>query len=105
PSVASGFAIKLGPASNAVAKLPIKEPLTKGRYIITADCKSENAHGPGGRLELSIFEPKKSEPVEKLTHYIGNGTFGWRKFGLAFDVPSDGCGLKLGFGNAGTGAA
>jgi hypothetical protein len=106
PGLVSGrFAMKLGPASFGAARMPIADPLKKGRYMILAECKSVNTHGPGGRIELTVTEPKTAKPIATHKHYVGNGTFAWKTLGFAFEVPHDGCGLTLGFGNAGTGAA
>ena len=99
------FAMKLGPASSGSARLPIQEPLKKGRYVLSAWCKSQNAHGPGGRIEVTVTEPKTGSPLASHKHFVGSGTFAWKTLGFAFDVPQDGCGLTLGFGNAGTGSA
>lgn len=104
--IGSGFAMKLPPKSYGAAQLPLRDqPLTKGRYAVSFECRSDNAYGPGGRVELSVTRPKTNEPLSTLQHFIGNGTFDWKHAGFAFDVPEDGCGLKVGFGNNGTGDA
>lgn len=99
------FAMKLGPASFGAARLSMPEPLKKGRYVVSALCMSENVHGPGGRIELTVTEPKTGKPIETCMHYVGNGSFPWKTLSFAFEIPQDGCGLTIGFGNAGTGEA
>lgn len=101
----SGYAMKLGPASFGAAVLPAPEPLAKGTYVLLARCRSENTHGPGGRIELNVLDAKSQKPLAAFQHYIGNGSFGWKPTGFAFQIPQDGAALSLGFGNAGTGDA
>lgn len=104
----SGFAIKLGPASFAKAVLPLanpkEKPLAKGRYLVTALVKSVNAHGEGGRIEVAVAQPKTGKPLAEVKHFVGRGSFDWRREGFAFDVPEEGSNLALSLGNAGTGA-
>jgi len=104
----SGFAMKLGPASFAKATLPLAnaegKPLAAGRYLLTAIVKSVNAHGPGGRIELSLAQKKTGKPLTEFKHFVGNGTFDWKKQGFLFDVPEEGVVPTIAFGNAGTGA-
>lgn len=99
----SGFAMKLGPASFGKANLSKAAPLAKGRYAVTALVKAANVHGPGGRIELSATQAKTNKQLAEARHFVGNGTFDWRKQGFAFDVPEDAGALELAFGNAGTG--
>ena len=99
----SGFAMKLGPASFGKANLSKAAPLAKGRYAVTALVKAANVHGPGGRIELTATQAKTGKKLAEARHFIGNGTFDWRKQGFAFDVPEDAGALELAFGNAGTG--
>lgn len=99
----SGFALKLGPASFGKANLSKAAPLAKGRYVVTALVKAANVHGPGGRIELTATQAKTNKKLAEARHYVGNGTFDWRKQGFAFDVPEDAGALELAFGNAGTG--
>lgn len=99
----SGFAMKLGPASFGKANLAKAAPLAKGRYVVTALVKAANVHGPGGRIELTATQVKTNKKLAEARHFVGNGTFDWRKQGFAFDVPEDAGALELAFGNAGTG--
>jgi hypothetical protein len=99
----SGFAMKLGPASFGKANLSKAAPLAKGRYAVTALVKADNIHGPGGRIELTATQAKTNKKLAEARHYVGNGTFDWRKQAFAFDVPEDAGALELAFGNAGTG--
>ncbi len=99
----SGFAMKLGPASFGKANLPVGTSLTKGRWIVTVLVKSVNAHGPGGRIELEATKPKASEPFKKVVHFVGNGSFDWKRQGFAFDLSEDAGSLAIAFGNSGTG--
>lgn len=99
----SGFAMKLGPASFGKARLPVGDSLAKGRYVVTALVKSENAHGPGGRIELEATQVKTNKSLVKATHFVGNGTFDWQRQGFAFDVSEDAAALTVAFGNSGTG--
>ncbi len=99
----SGFAMKLGPASFGKANLANAAPLAKGRYAVTALVKAANIHGPGGRIELTATQSKTNKKLAEARHFIGNGTFDWRKQGFVFDVPEEAGALELAFGNAGTG--
>lgn len=110
----SGFAMKLGPASFGKANLPVRRSgfqpdspqaagLDKGRYVVTALVKSINAHGPGGRIELEAAQAKTNKPLATAKHFVGNGTFDWKKTGFVFDVPEDAGSLSIAFGNSGTG--
>ncbi|NBV20390.1 MAG: LamG domain-containing protein [Proteobacteria bacterium] len=99
----SGFAMKLGAASFGKANLAKAVPLAKGRYAVTAMVKADNLHGPGGRIELIASQAKTNKKLAEARHYIGNGTFAWRKQGFVLDVPEDAGVLEIAFGNAGTG--
>lgn len=99
----SGFAMRLGPASFAKANLPAAPSLTKGRWMMTALVKAQNIHGPGGRIELDVTQAKTGKSLMSARHFIGNGTFDWRKQGFVFEVPDGAAGLSIGFGNSGTG--
>lgn len=99
----SGFAMKLGPASFGKANLPVGTSLTKGRWVVTALTKSVNAHGPGGRIELEATKPKASQPFTKVVHFVGNGSFDWKRQGFVFDLGDDAGSLAAAFGNSGTG--
>ena len=101
--VGSGFAMKLGPGSYGKARLPAPAPLAKGRYVVSAQARSINTHGPGGRIELYALEAKTGKELRKETHYLGNGSFDWKRVGFVTDVPSEAHGLAVAFGNAGTG--
>lgn len=101
--IGSGFAMKLGPASYGAASLPIPTPLPAGRWIFTAQCRSDNTHGPGGRIMLNLTQVKTKKALKEETHYVGNGSFNWKPIGFAFEVPAEVGGLTVGFGNAGTG--
>ena len=110
----SGFAMKLGPASYGKANLPVRrlgfQPelpqavgLDKGRWVMTALVKSVNAHGPGGRIELEATQAKTNKPLATAKHYVGNGSFDWKRTGFVFDVPEEAGALTIAFGNSGTG--
>lgn len=103
-----GNAMLLGPASFAKATLPLAnpegKPLAKGRYLLTAIVDSQNAHGAGGRIELSLAQKKTGKPLTEVKHFIGNGTFGWTKQGFTIEVPEEGAVPTIAFGNSGTGA-
>jgi hypothetical protein len=99
----SGFAMRLGPASFAKAPLRPPAPLAPGRYSLSALVKSNNAHGPGGRIELEVLAPKAKEVLSRLTHYVGNGSFDWKATRFAFEVPEEAGTVSVAFGNAGTG--
>jgi hypothetical protein len=101
--IGSGFAMKLGPGAFGAAPLPIPTPLPAGRWMLTGQCRSDNAHGPGGRIVLKLTKGKTSESLKQETHYVGNGTFDWKPIGFVFEVPANVGGLEIGFGNAGTG--
>lgn len=101
--VGSGFAMKLGPGAYGKAQLPAPRPLPKGRYVVSAQVKSINAHGPGGRIELYALEAKGGKVLRQETHYLGNGTFGWQPIRFLSDVPGGADGLAVAFGNGGTG--
>jgi len=100
-----GYAMKLGPGSFGAALLPSPQPLAKGRYVLLAHCRSENTHGPGGRIELNVLDAKTQKRLAAHEHYVGNGSFDWKATGFPFQVPQDGAALSLGLGNAGTGNA
>jgi len=99
----SGFAMKLGPASFGKATLSKSGPLAKGRYVVTALVKSVNTFGPGGRLELEATQARTNKVLATATHFVGNGSFDWKKTGFVFDVPEDAGAMSVAFGNAGTG--
>ena len=101
--IGSGFAMKLGPGAYGAASLPAPAPLPAGRWMLIAHCRSDNAHGPGGRIELKLTQTKTNRLLKQVTHYVGNRTFNWKQVGFVFDVPADTGGLRAGFGNAGTG--
>ncbi|HVE39928.1 MAG TPA: LamG-like jellyroll fold domain-containing protein [Planctomycetota bacterium] len=100
--VGSGFAMRLGPDAFGAADLPIPSPLPEGKYAVTALCKVVNAHGPGGRIELKAKD-KNGKVLRQETHFVGNGTFDWKKIGFVSDVPGGATALSVGFGNGGTG--
>src|SRR5213075_334565 len=77
--VGSGFAMKLGPGAYGKAALPVPAPLPAGRYVVTARVKSVNTHGPGGRIELFATEAKTDKVLRQDTHYLGNGSFDWKR--------------------------
>jgi Concanavalin A-like lectin/glucanases superfamily len=99
----SGFAMKLGPASFAKANWPMPGPLSKGRYILSALVKSINAHGPGGHIEAEATEAKTGRRIAAAKHFVGNGSFDWKRTGFVLELPKDAAALSLAFGNAGTG--
>ncbi len=98
----SGFAMKLGPGAYGAADLPIPSPFPAGRYSVTALAKAVNAHGPGGRIEIAAKD-KGGKELRRETHYLGNGTWDWRKTAFATEFPEGVHSLTVGFGNAGTG--
>ena len=99
----SGFAMKLGPASFGKAALSKSGSLAKGRYVVTALVKADNTLGPGGRIELEATQAKTNKVLATAKHFVGNGSFDWKKIGFVFDVPEDAGTLSVAFGNAGTG--
>lgn len=99
----SGFAMKLGPGAHGAAALPIPAPLPAGRWLLQGQCRSDNAHGTGGRIQLNLTQAKTNKVLKQETHYAGNGSFNWKPIGFAFEVPADVGGLSIEFGNAGTG--
>jgi hypothetical protein len=100
--VGSGFAMKLGPGAFGAAELPIPSPFPAGRYAVTALAKGVNVHGPGGRIEVTAKD-KGGRELRRETHYLGNGTWDWRKTAFATEFPEGVHSLAVGFGNAGTG--
>ena len=50
--------------------------------------RSDNTHSEGGRLELTITPPKGGK-ANRLVHYLGHGTFGWKTAGFVFEVQND----------------
>jgi hypothetical protein len=101
--VGSGYAMKLGPGAYGKANLPAPKPLLKGRYVVSALVRSDNTHGPGGRIELFALEEKTGKVLRQETHHVGNGTFGWKPIAFVSEVPSGAAGLAVAFGNRGTG--
>ncbi len=101
--VGSGFAMKLGPGAVGTAPVKMRQPLAAGRYVLIGQCKSINAHGPGGRLELLATQARTGKELARAVHHVGNGSFDWKTVGLVLAVPREAAGLKVTFGNAGTG--
>jgi hypothetical protein len=66
--------------------------------------KSVNAHGPGGRIEIEALQAKTGQPLASARHFVGNGTFDWKRQGFPFEIPEGTGKLLVAFGNAGTGA-
>ena len=99
----SGFAMKLGPASFGKANLPVGTALTKGRWFVSALVKSLNTHGPGGRIELEATQAKTTKLLVTAKHFVGNGTFDWKRTGFVLELPEEVGLLALGLGNSGTG--
>lgn len=104
----SGFAMKLGPASFGKATLSkaistSAGTLAKGRYVVTALVKSENAIGPGGRMELEALQAKTGKKLAETRHFVGAGSFDWQTQRFVFELPEDAGTLNLALGNAGTG--
>jgi hypothetical protein len=100
--VGSGFAMKLGPGAFGASDLPIPAPLPEGNYAVTSWCKVVNAHGPGGRIEVAAKD-KNGKVLRQETHFVGNGSFDWKKIGFVSAVPGGAAALSVGFGNGGTG--
>jgi len=101
-ATSSGFAMRLGPASFGAADLPIPTPFPAGHVTVTAVTKGVNVHGPGGRIELTAKD-KGGKELSRVTHYVGNGTWEWKKTGFGAELPAGLHTLSLGLGNAGTG--
>lgn len=97
-----GFAMKLGPNSYGAADLPIPAPLPEGQYAVTALCKGVNVHGPGGRIEIAAKD-KNGKVLRQEHHYVGSGTWDWKKTGFVSSVPGGATVLSVAFGNSGTG--
>ena len=70
---------------------------------MTAQVKSVNAHGPGGRIELEATQAKTNKLLATAKHFVGNGSFDWKRTGFVFDVPEEAGALTIAFGNSGTG--
>jgi hypothetical protein len=100
--VGSGFAMKLGPGAFGAADLPIPQPFPAGRWVVTALARGQNVHGPGGRIELAARD-KAGKELRKVTHFLGNGSWDWRKTAFAVELPDGAHSLSAAFGNAGTG--
>lgn len=98
----SGFAMKLGPDAYGAADLAIPGPLPEGTYAITALCKAVNLHGPGGRIEVAA-KAKNGKVLKSETHFVGNGSWDWKRVGFVSAVPGGAGVLSVGFGNGGTG--
>jgi hypothetical protein len=98
----SGFAMMLGPGAFGAAELPIPTPFPGGRYSVTALTKGLNVHGPGGRIEVTAKD-KGGKDLGRTTHYLGSGTWDWKKTGFGTELPAGLHSLSIGFGNAGTG--
>lgn len=107
----TGFALRFPPLANAVAALPAPGPLTKGRYVVSALARVDNAHGPGGYLDVLAVNQASDNGYLRLAakvlkeerHFIGAGTFGWKRVGFVTEVPSEAKAIGIGLGNAGTG--
>ena len=97
-----GPAMRLGPGAYGAAELPIPAPFPAGRYAVTALVKGENVHGPGGRIEI-VAKDKGGKELRRETHYLGSGTWEWKKTSFAVEFPEGVHSLAAGFGNAGTG--
>jgi len=98
----SGFAMKLGAGAYGAADLPIPSPFPAGRYSVTALAKGVNVHGPGGRIEVTAKD-KGGRELRRETHYLGSGTWDWKKTAFATEFPEGVHALTVAFGNAGTG--
>lgn len=98
----SGFAMKLGPNAYGAADLPIPAPLPEGKYAVTALCKAVHVHGPGGRIELTAKD-KTGKALRREDHFVGNGSWDWKKIGFVSSVPGGAVALSVGFANGGTG--
>src|SRR5262249_46092465 len=92
---ASGFAMKLGPGAFGASPLNVPADLAAGTYAVIAKVKSDNAVGPGGRIELTVAAPKTGKVLAKHVHYLGNGSWDWKTTGFAFEVPMTGSSLTL----------
>lgn len=103
PGIGAGFAMKLGPGAYGAVDLPAPSPLPNGRTVVSVLARSINTHGPGGRVELEAREAKTGKVVKRQTHYLGNGTWDWKRSAFVTDVPGGAQVLHLGLGNAGTG--
>jgi hypothetical protein len=95
--------MRLGPGAYGKAALPVRERLARGRYVVWAQVRSNNTHGPGGRIELFSTEAKSGKILKRETHFLGNGSFDWKRIGFATEIPSGATGLAVAFGNGGTG--
>jgi hypothetical protein len=90
-------AMRLGPGAYGKASPPAPSPIPAGRWSVAALVRSDNAHGPGGRIEIEL------DGKLVAAHHVGNGTFDWKRVRLGFEVPEKTQALSLAFGNAGTG--
>src|SRR6185503_17598854 len=82
--------------------LPIPSPLPEGKWAVTALCKGVNLHGPGGRIELTAKD-KNGKVLRQENHFVGNGSWDWKKIGFVSSVPGGAVVLSIGFANGGTG--
>lgn len=105
--------LKLPPVSNALAPVG-PAALEPGRYLVTVRVKSNNVHGPGGRIEvLTLKKPDlhgngylrmdESNIAEQHVRYFGNGSSDWQEMSFDFQLKPDATALAIGLGNEGTG--
>jgi hypothetical protein len=105
--------LRLGTTSYALAPIG-PSPVEPGRYLVSATVKTENVHGPGGRIEILTL--KKSDPdgngflkmdsaniLSEDVRYFGAGSKDWRSESFVTEISPGSAGLALGLGNAGTG--
>jgi len=54
-------------------------------------------------MELIATQARTGKELARTVHHVGNGSFDWKTVGFVFEVPEGTGGLKVTFGNAGTG--
>jgi hypothetical protein len=111
-----GFAMRLSAGGDCAASLPTpKGPLPRGKYVVSAYVKGDNIHGPGGYLDLIVTDQQlvhgytgghvrsATKVLKEQRHWIGNGTFAWKRTGFVTELISEAPALAVGLGNAGSG--
>ncbi|MBI3874590.1 MAG: hypothetical protein HY300_01190 [Verrucomicrobia bacterium] len=107
-----GYAMRLGPRGHALASLPVKQPLAPGRYIVSAWAKADNLLGPGAKMELLLTKDNTGHGYARMnaanvlkseTHFVGTGTFDWKRVGFVSAIAGSAKNLAIEFDNSGTG--
>jgi hypothetical protein len=106
----SGHAIKFGALARAEACLDSPGPLRKGRYAVIAHAKGNHLYGPGAFIQVWRMKGHTGDGyagtgtvLGKEVHYLGNGTFDWKRVGFVTELAQDTPAIAISIGNAGTG--